>query len=168
MKSHACYTASVRRLLPLFALACAVEPVTSQSELAGEYRITRVADFGTPMPDASGNFEWFASGSYRRNGTNDLEYRMGSEVLLSAGARMRAGAQWEPSLQLNLRDAGRDRFLGEDVPSTGSQLWNLTPGLRYRRDNWGSLYAFLQIPVHQDVNEAQLAPRYGVVLGATF
>lgn len=115
-----------------------------------------------------GNFEWFASGSYRRNGTNDLEYRMGSEVLLSAGARFRAGAQWEPSLQLNLRDAGRDRFLGGDVPSTGSQLWNLTPGVRYRRESGGSFYTFLQIPVHQEVNETQLAPRYGMVLGATF
>jgi len=115
-----------------------------------------------------GSLEWFAAGSYRRNGTNDLEYRMGGELQGSGGVRLRRGDRFEPSLQVNVRDAGRDRFLGTDVPSTGSQLWNLTPGLRFRREGGGSFYAFLQVPLHQKVNETQLAPRYGVVLGATF
>jgi len=109
--------------------------------------------------------EWFVSGSARINGRNPLEYRAGDELVVSGGASYAYGQRWVYALQLNARHAGRDDYRGEAVPSTGSQSLALSPGIRFRTGDRLELYGYLQIPVYQDVNEAQLAPRAGFVLG---
>lgn len=111
--------------------------------------------------------ETFVNASYRRNGTNNLDYKIGDEAQGAAGLTRRLGGAWTASVQVNLRHAGRDRFLDEDVPSTGSTLVNVTPGLRYEASSSLTLYAFLPVPVYQRVNEAQLAPKIGVVVGVS-
>ena len=91
---------------------------------------------------------------------------MGDERLLNAGLERRVGAGFTWSLQINGRSTGRDDYLGESVPSTGALLVNLTPGLRVMaREGETTFYLFAQVPVFQDVNEAQLAPRLGLLLG---
>jgi hypothetical protein len=42
---------------------------------------------------------------------------------------------------------------------------NLTPGLRWQASPSLAVYAFVPVPVYQRVNEAQLAPKLGVVTG---
>ncbi|HZM68982.1 MAG TPA: hypothetical protein VFB95_01280 [Candidatus Cryosericum sp.] len=111
-------------------------------------------------------WEGFVSGGWKRSGRNPLEYRMGDERLLNAGLERRVGAGFTWSLQINGRSTGRDDYLGESVPSTGALLVNLTPGLRVMaREGETTFYLFAQVPVFQDVNEAQLAPRLGLLLG---
>lgn len=39
------------------------------------------------------------------------------------------------------------------------------PGIRFGPGKQLELYAYLQIPVYQDVDEAQLAPRFGFIVG---
>lgn len=112
-------------------------------------------------------FEYFLSGTFRENGTNDLDYSFGDEVLLNAGVSRKAGDRVTWSLQLNARRTGRDRFLAQDVPSTGATTLSLTPGLRFDAASGTSLYGFAQVPVRQDVNEAQLAPRTGIMIGVS-
>jgi hypothetical protein len=114
-----------------------------------------------------GGLEAFASTSYRINRENPLDYEIGDETVVNAGASGPLGARARWSLQVNFRRAGRDRFLGEDVDSTGSTLVNVTPGLRFRTAAGSFLYALVQVPVHQDVNEDQLAPRFGIVAGVS-
>lgn len=109
--------------------------------------------------------EWFVSGSHRVNGENDLDYRFGDETQASAGFRRRTEGRVTWSLQVNGRRAGRDAFLGAGVPSTGSTLINLTPGLRFEGDTGTSIYGFVQFPVYERVNEANLAPRAGLLMG---
>ena len=109
--------------------------------------------------------EWFVSGSWRINGRNPLEYRVGGEAVASAGASYAAGQRWVFSIQVNGRHAGRDDFRGEGVPSTGSDAVSLAPGVRFRTGDRLELYGYVQLPVYQDVNEAQLAPRAGFVVG---
>lgn len=109
--------------------------------------------------------EWFVSASYRMNGRNDLEYRRGDETIVSGGVIGATDKRWSWSVQLNARHAGRDDYLGMGVPSTGSKALVLTPGLRFEAGNALELYGYLQVPLYQDVNEAQLAPREGFVLG---
>jgi len=70
-------------------------------------------------------------------------------------------------VQLNGRRVARDAFLGGDVPSTGSTTVNLTPGLRVKGGKDASIYAFVQVPVYEKVNETNLAPRYGLLLGVS-
>jgi len=109
--------------------------------------------------------EWFVSGSARINGRNPLEYRVGDEYVVSGGASYAYGQRWVYAVQLNARLAGRDDYRGEAVPSTGSQSLALSPGIRFRTGDRLELYGYLQFPMYQDVNEAQLAPRAGFVLG---
>jgi len=110
-------------------------------------------------------FEWFVSGSQRFNGRNSLEYQIGNETVLSGGFGYAQGERWVYSLQLNARHAGRDDYLGQGVPSTGSDSVALSPGIRFGTGKGLELYSYLQIPVYQDVNEAQLAPRFGFIVG---
>jgi hypothetical protein len=113
------------------------------------------------------SLEWFVAGSQRFNGRNSLDYQIGNETVLSGGVGYANGERWVYSLQLNARHAGRDDYRGQGVPSTGSEALSLSPGIRFGPGKQLELYAFLQIPVYQDVNEAQLAPRFGFILGLT-
>jgi hypothetical protein len=65
----------------------------------------------------------------------------------------------------NARHAGRDDYRGEGVPSTGSDAFTIAPGVRFRTGDRLELYGYVQVPLYQNVNEAQLAPRAGFVLG---
>lgn len=109
--------------------------------------------------------EWFLAASQRLNGTNDLEYRIGDVTVVSAGLHGGTDRRWSWSVQLNARHAGRDEFFGMGVPSTGADEVVITPGLRLATSSGTELYGNLQVPVYQDVNEAQLARRAGLVLG---
>jgi hypothetical protein len=110
---------------------------------------------------------FFVSAAYRRNGENDLEYRFGDEAQAFFGVQARAGTKAVWIGQINARRACRDRYLGETVPSTGSTFVNFTPGLRLESGKDGALYLFVAVPVFQDVNEAQIAPRASVLLGVS-
>jgi len=110
-------------------------------------------------------FEWFVSGAGRFNRRNPLDYRVGDEAFLNAGFSFAKGPRWVFGLQVNARHAGRDDYLGEGVPSTGADSIALTPGIRLRTNDGAEIYGYLQLPVYQDVNESQLAPRVGLVIG---
>jgi hypothetical protein len=111
------------------------------------------------------SLEWFVSGAQRFNGRNALEYQIGNETVLSGGVGYAAGERWVFSLQLNGRHAGRDDYRGQGVPSTGSDSFALSPGIRFGPGKQLEVYSYVQIPVYQDVNEAQLAPRVGFIVG---
>jgi hypothetical protein len=99
------------------------------------------------------------------NQENSLDYRMGTESLLNAGVSWSPGLKVTWSLQANARRTAHDKYLGELVPSTGASMVNLTPGMRVQVTGSSAFYTFLQFPVYQNVNDAQLAPRTGLLLG---
>lgn len=109
----------------------------------------------------------FASASYKLNGENDLDYRFGDETILIGGFAQRFTMRWSWSAQLTGRRTGRDRFLGDHVPSTGARSVDLGPGLRFDDGNGLAVFGYLDWPVYQDVHEQQLAPRAGFVLGVS-
>ena len=53
------------------------------------------------------------------------------------------------------------------MPSTGVRIVYVTPGLRWAATSSVSTYAFFQAPVSRYVNETQLAPRRGFLLGVS-
>ena len=111
--------------------------------------------------------EWFVSGSGRFNGRNSLEYQVGNEVVVTGGMSYEAGQRCVVSLQANARHAGRDDYRGAGVPSTGSDSLALSPGFRFRSGDRFELYGYVQVPVYQHVNESQLAPRVGLLVGVS-
>jgi hypothetical protein len=112
----------------------------------------------------SDRVEGFVSGLYRFNGRNSLDYRMGDETGLSGGARFAVG-HGDLSVQLNVQGTGRDDYAGMSVPSTGHTYVYFTPGGRIRTKDGLAFYGYIQLPVYEYVNESQLAPRAGLIVG---
>jgi hypothetical protein len=104
------------------------------------------------------------SGSYQANTSNSRGYRFGNEGIASFGLSRPIGSSLSVSLQAKWMHEGRDRLSGLDVPSTGSTFGYLTAGLRLYHGSF-SYYAVVQAPFYRYVNEAQLAPKAGVVAG---
>ncbi len=114
---------------------------------------------------------WFASGSYQLTSKNDLDYQFGDTLILNAGVEYSTslhGKRIVSSLQLNSRSAPRDEYRGEEVPSTGGHWVYVTPGLRLQLSTSTSVYTHLQLPVYQYVNDGNIVPRYGLVVGASW
>lgn len=111
--------------------------------------------------------EWdaFLSTSYQLTMENPLDYKLGETFLLSGGASYRTTEKWTASLQANLRYSPHDEFKGKQVPSTGGTWLYLTPGIKTQTSPNTALYAHLQLPLYQRVNEENLVPRYGLILG---
>jgi hypothetical protein len=111
--------------------------------------------------------DWSLSGSYQVNTGNDLGYRFGDLTVVAASASRTLKGPLAASLQLKFVHEGRHTFLDEGVPSTGSRIGYLTPGLRLRLPDQASLYGLLQLVPYRYVNETQLAPRAAFLVGVS-
>ena len=107
------------------------------------------------------------SGSYQRNGTSDLDYRVGDDAIVSLSLARPLTGPLSGSLQLKWTRRARSAYLDQDVPGTGDRVTYLTPGLSARVGGRASVYGFLTVPILRYVNEEQLAPRLGFVLGVS-
>jgi hypothetical protein len=114
-----------------------------------------------------GRVEGFLTGSWRENGRNGLDYRLGRELQLSGGARFPIGSRGDLSVQLNGERTERDDYLGTAVPSTGHTILYLTPAGRIASKDGLAFYGYVQVPLFERVNDAQLAPRVGLVAGVS-
>ena len=112
-----------------------------------------------------GRLSGSALASYQANSTNSGGYRFGNERIGSLGLSAPLRFRLNASLQVKHFEKGRSRFHGKDVPSTGTRFVYVTPGLRWAATPSVSTYAFFQVPVSRYVNETQLAPRRGFLLG---
>lgn len=92
---------------------------------------------------------------------------MGETLLVNGGAAYRLTEKWTTSLQANLRTSPHDEFKGEEVPSTGGTWIYLTPGVKVQASPNTSLYTHIQFPLYQRVNEVNLVPRYGFIMGVS-
>jgi hypothetical protein len=110
----------------------------------------------------------FASLEVRHNGENPLDYRMGDTRTLNLGLSWTASPLWTLLLQLNAREVERDEYIGAAILHTGGSYLYVTPGVRMNLSTMTSLYAHLQLPLAQDVNETNLVPRYALQLGAAW
>jgi hypothetical protein len=112
-----------------------------------------------------GPLQWTLAASYQRNGESGFSYRYGDEAIATVAAGRKLAGGLSGTLQVKLFDKGRSRFRGEDVASTGATFVYLTPGLRYGFPGGASVYAFYQALPYRRVNDTQLAPRQGFLVG---
>ena len=112
----------------------------------------------------------FLATSYQLAGENSKAYRFGDTFIFNGGMNASFTVNEKTatgSLQVNLRHAPRDEFKGEAVPSTGGTWVYLTPGIRLASSSNTSFYTHVQVPIYQRVNEVNLVPRYGLILGVS-
>jgi len=108
-----------------------------------------------------------AAASYQLTTTSDLEYRFGNQTIATLGVARPLRGRLSASLQAKLYHQDRNQYLGQGVPSTGGTFVYVNPGLRVVAPKGFSLYAFLLLVPYRHVNEAQLAPRIGVLTGVS-
>lgn len=111
------------------------------------------------------NLSWFVQALAQLPLNSHAEYRPGNRLGFDAGARYDVGDRVGLLLQLNTLLKGRDRGAQAEPEDTGGKFVFLSPGLSYAFTQQLQAYAFVQLPIYQNVNGVQLVPRYALALG---
>lgn len=114
------------------------------------------------------DWEYFAQGLYQRAFDTVHDYRPGDGYNINLGLKYMGFTKVRPQVQLNLRHVKHDTGANADTTSTGGTLAYLSPGVALPVNSRMSVYAFVQLPVYQDVRGVQLTPKYTASLGARF
>lgn len=118
----------------------------------------------------SADWEYFAQGGVQaalnRSAMAGGSYKPGDSLNLTAGIRYRGFEEILPTLQINGRYAKTDSGVAADTFATGGRLVYLTPGVIVPIAEQVSAYANVQVPIYQNVNGIQLAPKYILSVGA--
>jgi hypothetical protein len=96
------------------------------------------------------------------------QYKPGDGLNLNLGFRYMGFEDITPQIQMNARFVEHDTGANADTISTGGTLIYLSPGATLRVSKQLKIYSYVQLPVYQDVNSVQLAPRWTASLGANF
>ena len=114
-------------------------------------------------------FGYFANALVQRPLDSREGFRPGTGVNLSAGLRyLPRTLALTPQLQLNVRIEGRERGPNADSPNSGATFVYLSPGLGVSVRRGLDAFAFVQLPVHQNVNGLQLEPKVYASLGLRY
>jgi hypothetical protein len=115
----------------------------------------------------AGSWDTTVAASYQMYTTNDLEYRSGADVIASVSVSRPLFGAVGGSVQVKGVRKARSRFMDDPLPSTGGRFVYVVPGLSVRAPLQLAVYGYAVVPVYRYVNEAQLAPRTGLVLGVS-
>ena len=113
-------------------------------------------------------WSFFAAVAHRFTTKNSLDYEFGDSTLIDGGVNYQATEKVNLLLQINSRISGRDEFLGMGVPNTGVTFVNVTPGAVLTASESTAFYAHVQIPIYQYVNEVNLVPNWGLMMGISY
>ena len=91
---------------------------------------------------------------------SNLPYRPGNSLNLNAGLRYEGFESVRPTLQINTKITQRDSGDAADTYATGGKLVYFTPGAVIPVSSAVAIHTNLQVPIYQNVNGVQLAPRY--------
>lgn len=94
-------------------------------------------------------------------------YRPGARVELSAGWSHALSPTWGTALQLNALHKARDAGEHAEPDNSGLTTLLLSPGLTLALSDESSAYAFVQLPLYQQVNGIQLVQKWSLAAGLT-
>ena len=87
-------------------------------------------------------------------------YRPGNGLNINGGLNYQGFEDFVPTVQLNFVDKRSDSGSAADTWSTGGTLVYITPGLLYTTTDATQFYANIQVPLYQNLNGIQLAPKF--------
>lgn len=118
------------------------------------------------------SFTYFGTGIIRFTGVNDdyfgQTYEFGNETQVTIGAsdRLTLGSiLLDPSLKFQYRKSSADQFNGSDFPASGGQFLFINPGLSVAITPDVSYQVNISLPIHADVEDAQVTPTYRLNTG---
>jgi hypothetical protein len=114
------------------------------------------------------DWDYFGQVMYQKALYSNNDYKPGDGLNVNAGVRYAGFGRISPQLQFNFRYVRHDEGANADTISTGGTLLYISPGFSAAVVKGVSVYSFVQLPLYQDVNGVQLAPRYTVSAGVRY
>jgi hypothetical protein len=130
---------------------------------------TTDAILGAYYTDSLGqNWDYFTQALYQKALNSRNDYKPGDGFNLNFGLRYAGITSFAPQLQFNYRYVRHDEGANADQVSTGGTLLYISPGITVPLGTQLSVFGFVQLPLYQDVNGVQLAPRYTASVGVHY
>ncbi|MES2047933.1 MAG: hypothetical protein V4447_06010 [Pseudomonadota bacterium] len=114
------------------------------------------------------NWDYFAQGNVQLPFSERDGYKTGTSLNANFGLRYMANETVIPQLQINAKAGHRDSGSDADAENSGGSLMYISPGVTVSLSEKLKVFGFLQLPLYQNVNGVQLAPRYTVSLGMRY
>ena len=112
-----------------------------------------------------GNIGWFAQGMWQQTISNRDNFKPGRKLSADVGLSYNATPSFTLMLQANFQHQSRDSGANAEPADSGSRTVSISPGLSYRLTQSTQVYGFVQKPIYQYMNGAQLTPDWSAALG---
>jgi hypothetical protein len=136
-----------------------LQPGTGTTDL-----LLGIYNFGAVNRD----WDYFAEAIVQQPLNSRDDFKPGTGLNVSFGARYMSFENWRPQIQVNARVEGRESGANADVENSGATLVYLSPGVNVKIAPNTAAYAYVQVPIYQRVNGLQIEPRYSVSVGVRF
>ena len=113
----------------------------------------------------TGNTAWFVQGMWQQSVHEHDDFEPGRKLSADLGMSYSATPELNLLLQVNLQHKSKDSGANAEPADSGGQSINLSPGFSYRVASTTQVYGFIQKPIYQYVNGAQLTADWSVALG---
>jgi len=114
------------------------------------------------------DWDWFGEAVLQQPLDSREDFRPGTGLNLTLGARYMSFENVRPQLQVNVRTERRESGANADIANSGATLVYLSPGVNVKLTDSASLYGYLQVPLYQRVNGLQVEPRWSASAGVHF
>lgn len=115
----------------------------------------------------SQNWDYFLQATAQLPIASRADYKPGDSLNVNVGFRYLGLDRVVPQIQLNSRVSAKDSGANATPDDSGGQTIYLSPGITFPVTEKMKVYGFLQLPVYQNLNGYQLAPKYTVSLGTS-
>ena len=112
-----------------------------------------------------GNLGWFAQGLWQQTLTGRDNFKPGRKLSADVGLSYNATPDITLMLQLNMQHKARDSGANAEPADSGNRTLSISPGLSVRLTQKTQLYGFVQKPIVQYLNGAQLTPEWSAAMG---
>ena len=113
----------------------------------------------------NGNIGWFAQGMWQQTISERDNFKLGTKLSANVGVSYYATPDLSFMLQLNALHKAKDSGANAEPNDSGGSTISVSPGVSYRVMGNTQLYGFLQNPLYQRLNGAQLAADWSIAFG---
>jgi len=113
----------------------------------------------------SQDWDYFAQATAQLPLDSSDQYKPGRSLNLNLGLRYMALGSLVPQLQVNARASAKDAGANASPDDSGGRTVYLSPGATFAVSEQVKVYAFVQVPIYQNLNGYQLAPKSTFSLG---
>ena len=112
-----------------------------------------------------GALGWFVQGMWQQTVVDSNDFKPGTKLGLDVGLSYAAAPDLSLMLQANLQHKSKDSGVQAELKDSGSYSLSLSPGLAYKITPNVQMYGFVQKPLYQYVNGAQLIADWSAAAG---